>query len=462
MKQAMAQAGSIFTGWISSCLFCLSSKGDDESFHHQQAMKQKGAEREMKICHTQPHLVPPMNLAGDDDLPSPGPPPRVSSIQSWVVEGRTRASRASNRASISLKRKSTAPVRISAPSDFRRVSMFLTESDGYCPLELSFNSPGNRLPDLPQFDDFGLDITRPPRALSFAEMGRASHPRSHRPSSSFQLLRKPVGSGSRRSSLGAQELLERHTSVASPLIPHFSTRGSAVTGLTASVITPTSPRLDLSGGYASQARNGLRRDTNEAATFTVPRTPTKPNLQDRPLPSIPTEEDSPSSGSTYHPPTTPSESRPPTTPSENPNRTPTRSGRVTQWLFQTNSKPIPLPPSPGKASDKGPFRIRSRTLSGSTLASSITNLTGGHKTTPSLASGTTVAPTMRASNADTRDFDLPLGSPFSPKQTFPSVTEEHTYPTIYEGEQQQEHEVFEDLRAQYYENYRQSAVGLAF
>ncbi|OOF99471.1 hypothetical protein ASPCADRAFT_402224 [Aspergillus carbonarius ITEM 5010] len=228
------------------------------------------------------------------------------------------------------------------------------------------------------------------------------------------------------------------------------------------MISSTTPRPDVSGGYASQFRNGHRRDTNETATSTVPRTPTKPNLQDRPLPSIPTEEDSPSSGSTYHPPTTPSESRPPTTPSENPNRTPTRSGRVTQWLFQTSSKPIPLSPSPGKPNDKGPFRIRSRTLSGSTLTSSTTNLTGGHKTTPSLASGTTVAPTMRASNADTRDVNLPLGSPFSPKQTFPSVTEEHTYPTIYEGEQQQEHEDFEDLRVQYYENYRQSAVGLAF
>ncbi|PWY89506.1 hypothetical protein BO94DRAFT_490499 [Aspergillus sclerotioniger CBS 115572] len=461
MKQAIEQAGSIFTGWISSCLSCLSSKGDNESFHHQQAMKQKGAEREMKICHTQPHLVPPMNLAGDDDLPSPGPPPRVSSLQSWVVEGKARASRASNRASISLKRRSTAPVRISAPSDFRRVSMFLTEPDGYCPLELSFTSPGNRLPDLPRFDSYGLDITRPPRALSSAELGRAPHPRSHRPSSSFQLLRKPVGSGSRRSSLGAQELLEKHTSTTSPLIPHFSTRSSAVTGLTASMISTTTPRPHFSGGYASQVRNELRRDTNETATSTVPRTPTKPNLQDRPLPSIPTE-DFPSSGSTYHPPTTPSESRPPTTSSENHNRTPTRSGRVTQWLFQTNSKPIPFSPSPGKPSDKGPFRIRTRTLSGSTLASSITNLTGGQKITPSLASGMTVAPTMRASNADTRDFDLPLGSPFSPKQTFPSVTEEHTYPTIHEGEQQQEHEDFEDLRAQYYENYRQSAVGLAF
>ncbi|PYH94217.1 hypothetical protein BO71DRAFT_450241 [Aspergillus ellipticus CBS 707.79] len=499
MKQAIERAGSIFTGWISSCLFCLGPRDDDESAHHQQAMNQRGAEREMRICHTQPHLVPPMKVVYND-LPSPRPLPRASTLPSWVVEGRNRASRASNRASMSLKRKSTAPVRISGPSDFRRVSMFpTTELDGFHPLELGFTSPRNRLPELPRFEEYQLEgdpsrdrapLTRPPRALSTAENnnGRISHPRTqHRPSSSFQLVRKPVGSGSRRSSLATlEQLLERQaqtqpTPMASPLIPHFSTRSAA---LTASLASPTSPKPDLT---KSQVRNEVPRggpnshNTTTTTTTTipaVPRTPTRPNppsLQDRPFPSIPPE-DSPSSGSTStsHPPTTPSESRPPTTPSDNPNRTPSRSGRVTQWLFQTTTPSTTTSNSnsntntttqPVPTTDKNnPFRIRSRTLSGSTLASSITNLTGGGhpRTTPSLASATI----MRASShPDAQDFDLPLASPFLPKQTFPAVTEEPSYPTIYEGgepQQLQDHEDYEDLRSQYYENYRHSAVGLAF
>ncbi|PWY71765.1 hypothetical protein BO70DRAFT_321228 [Aspergillus heteromorphus CBS 117.55] len=547
MKQAIEQAGSIFTGWISSCLFCLGPR-DDESFRHQQAMKQRGAEREMRICHTQPHLVPPMKLVVYDDLPSPSPPPpppaRASTLSSWVVEGRTRASRAS----MSLKRKSTAPVRISAPSDFRHVSMFSPTTTttittevgpkGFRPLELGFNSPTNRLPELPRFEDYQLEgeraqITPPPRALSTTETGRV---RSHRPSSSFQLLRKPVGSGSRRSSLGTiEQLLERQSqsqsqSRTSPLIPHFSTRSSVLSALS----SPASPKPDLAlaGIFKSHPHVGANNPTPATAIPPPPRTPTRPtatnnnldlNLQDRPLPSIPPDDSScPSpSPSPSHPPTTPSDSRPPTTPSDsnnnnnnnhthNPNRTPTRSGRVTQWLFQTSSPNNiskttgPHPQSPT------PFRLRSRTLSGSTLVSSITNLTGHHhhhhshnqqyshshshpsKPTPSLTSATTMrADTTRDKdrNGDKEggrdmegDFDLPLDSPFLPKQkqTFASVTEEsspgiyqypyqYPVPTIYEGEGQipppsssPSPRDQDEFHTEYYENYRLSAVGVAF
>ena len=48
-----------------------------------------GVERDMQVCHTQPHLVPPMKLVVYDDLPSP----RIHhsrnslSISSWIEEG---------------------------------------------------------------------------------------------------------------------------------------------------------------------------------------------------------------------------------------------------------------------------------------------------------------------------------------------------------------------------------------
>ncbi|RAH43859.1 uncharacterized protein BO95DRAFT_454755 [Aspergillus brunneoviolaceus CBS 621.78] len=516
MKQAIEQAGSMFTGWISSCSFCVHSGDDEASYdHHQQAMQRKGAEREMKICHTQqPRLIPPMKPFVYDEAPTPPrPQPRAPSFPSWMLESK-------NRASISLKRKSTAapPIRISAPSDFRRVSTFLpgadiAAADGgfYSPLELSFNVPGRQLPALPHFDDFPLEtdrrspisLIRPPRAVALAgENARLPlsqpQPRSqHRPTSSFQLPRKPVGSGSRRSSLAAHEYLgfgERQAttttttnSKSSAFIPHFSSRGSS-----AVAIVP---------GTNTDEQNPRRQPNNTAAAAAAaaskpPRTPPyPPNLQDRPLPSIPTAEEeaeegenSPSSRSTT------SHSHPPRTPSDDRERTPSRSGRVTQWLFHAtsshsssptttkNHSPAPSPPTwpnlnkenQSQKSGNSPFRIRSRTLSGSTLASSITNLTGGGFKS---STATTTCPAPAAAAFPAKGISSKeLGSPFTPR-----VPEDRSmYPTIFESEhhqqQRQSHHShshshqdqhqegeYEDLRqSQYYENYRHSAVGLAF
>ncbi|OJJ96508.1 hypothetical protein ASPACDRAFT_46675 [Aspergillus aculeatus ATCC 16872] len=442
-----------------------------------------------------------------DEAPTPPrPQPRTPSFPSWMLESK-------NRASISLKRKSTAapPIRISAPSDFRRVSTFLPDADIaaadgglYTPLELSFKVPGRQLPTLPHFDDFPLEtdrrsptiITRPPRAVALAgEKARLPlsqpQPRTqHRPSSSFQLPRKPVGSGSRRSSLAAHEYLglgERQATTAitsnsrsSPFIPHFSSRDSSAIAIVPGTNTD---------------EQSPRRQSNDAGASKPPRTPPHPNnLQDRPLPCIPTTEEedeeekeegenSPSSRSTT------SHSHPPRTPSDDRERTPSRSGRVTQWLFHAsnssspttkNHSPAPSPPTwlnKENQSQKGgnsPFRIRSRTLSGSTLASSITNLTGGGFKS---STATSSCPAPPAAFAAKGIPNKELGSPFTPR-----LPEDRSmYPTIFESEylhqqqrqshyshahqdqpQHQEGE-YEDLRqSQYYENYRHSAVGLAF
>ncbi|KAF5867041.1 hypothetical protein ETB97_006887 [Aspergillus alliaceus] len=490
MKRAIEQAGSVCAGWISSCLYCPGSGGDDESFRHQQSLKQKGAEREMKICHTQPHLVPPMMLEVDNTLPRPCPPPRASSIPSWKLDSRL-GTQACRRASFSLKRKSTAPLRISGPSEFRTVSSFATSPKGFHPdsfilltpeqfrpLKLSFESIDNQLPDLPEFEKYHIEgerpaLARPPRTLrTSVDLSRISRSKSHRPSSSFQLARKPVGSGSRRSSLATlEQLMDKQVPTANPLIPHFSTRSHAVTGLTASLNHPTLTTLDSNNGCEPAVLKPEPPKEPQASRVTMPpRTPTSTastTLQDRPLPPIPVE-GSPLSGTTQRPPTTPTETRPPTTPSENRDHTPAtttppRSSRVTQWLFQTSNRPSSPSSSPypwkSTVTDKNPFRIRSRNLSGSTFTSA---LTGGFKTTPSLSSNTTAATPFRPSHSESNlekelDMSTSFSRPYLPKQ----ADEPAVYPTIFEAPQHQQNG-YAEFDHNYYTNYRRSAVGLAF
>ncbi|KKK17360.1 hypothetical protein P175DRAFT_0534086 [Aspergillus ochraceoroseus IBT 24754] len=470
MQRAIEQAGSIFAGWITSCLFCLDSGGDDESARHQQAMKQKGSEREMQICHSQPHLVPPMRLVVYDDLPSPGPPPRTSSFPTWVMEeSRTLAARASNRASMSLKRKSTIPVRISAPTDFRRVTTLTTiptMPTEFCPLELSFESPANPLPDLPKFNDFKLDdqtqpLTRPPKTFSFmTDFSCQSHSRGHRPASSFNLPRKPVGSGSRRSSLATVELLmEKQAPVSHPLIPYFSTllsTPSVATGLASGALSSPPTLPDSFVGSGTQSKNERRPEPTYAPASTTAKT-----RQEKALPSIPSK-GSPSYGSSpYDPPATPVDSCP-----HDPllNSSPSRSNRVTQWLLQTSSAKVTSPPSSpwkGSFSDKFSFRIRTRTLSGSTLAPSVTSMAPGPKSTHPLSSITTAATAAaQTSTLDSRtekELELPISRPYTSRQT---MSEDRTHPTIYEGQQHKTH--YEGLEYTSYSYQRHSAIGVAY
>ncbi|KAL4870053.1 hypothetical protein BDV12DRAFT_166507 [Aspergillus spectabilis] len=492
MQRAIEQAGSVFTGWISSCLFCLDSSGDDERSRHQQALKQKGAEREMQICHSQPHLVPPMKLVVYDDLPSPGPP-RASSFPTWVMEeGRNLASRASSRASMSFKRKSTAAVRISAPTDFRRVTTLptiSTVSTGFRPLELSFQSPAYPLPDLPRFSDFGFEqdqpqqasIARPPKTLSYmTDFSYQTRPRTHRPSSSFHLPRKPVGSGSRRSSLATIELLmEKQVLISHPLIPHFSTRASTAsvaTGLATSVLTSAPTWPDSIVGSPSLANNIPFRVSHDTTAPAVPNIPKPTTPQDKSLPPIPTKTPLSSGNHGYETPATPVDNG---HLERYPNPSPSRSSRVTQWLLQTSTTskpPTSPPPHPRRTSlsDKFSLRLRSHTLSGSTLASFGNNINtpGGFKATPTtptppLSHTITPATTMttaRTSTLDSRlekDFEMPYT--FAPRQTQSStLSDEHTraHPTIYEAQQQ--HSLNNTFDYYTHDHHRHSAIGVAY
>lgn len=111
-----------------------------------------------------------MKLTVWDELPPTPPPTMPSHISQLVSHGRNLASRASGRASLSVRRKtpsrlviSTPQPALTAPQDraYRRRS--------FRPLELSIYLPSNRLSDLPAFDaltftDAG-EIKFPPRAL---------------------------------------------------------------------------------------------------------------------------------------------------------------------------------------------------------------------------------------------------------------------------------------------------------
>jgi hypothetical protein len=132
-----------------------------------------GVEREMQIMYQQPHLVPPMKLTVYEDLPpSPGFPP-PSAMSQLVSQGRNLASRASERASLSIRKKSTR----------RHIGQPQLRQDTNVPrralqrLELSIYLPENRLSDLPEFDHvtFANDgaIQLPPRVLLRAKSEEA-------------------------------------------------------------------------------------------------------------------------------------------------------------------------------------------------------------------------------------------------------------------------------------------------
>jgi len=117
----------------------------------------------MKLLYQQPHLVPPMRLTVFDEMPpTPLPPPPSQLSQIWT-QGRNLASRASSRASFSVKRKASKPS-ISSPQlevddlPFRKKQQFR-------PLQLSIYMSDNRLSKLPEFD-----------ALSFTDVGEMKPP----------------------------------------------------------------------------------------------------------------------------------------------------------------------------------------------------------------------------------------------------------------------------------------------
>ena len=147
----------------------------------------------MKICHEQPHLIPP---------PRPEPRQQRSGSRSsvhpsqWAARSRSLASRASSLGGAYVHRRSrilsSRHPTIGAPSDFRRIENLNRRPEGFRPLELSIYLPENRLSPLPTFyeeDDEDDDMLEPEPAYLARTMSILSVP-----SSTFSIRRKPVGS----------------------------------------------------------------------------------------------------------------------------------------------------------------------------------------------------------------------------------------------------------------------------
>jgi hypothetical protein len=381
---------------------------------------QLGVEREMEICHSQPHLVPPMKLVFYDNLPSPGPPPRSSVFSSWMTEGRNLASRTSRPASLATWKKPAKRPTISGPSDFRRIE-HRARPQLFRPLELSIYSPGNRLSDLPEFEQFQLDRpvlpTLPPKAYSFHfEASRSAHS-GRCQSVPFRLARKPVGSGSRRSSLAdVDQLSKREKRLSNPLIPHFSVRDidpvDEPLNRPRSLSPPSDRRLSESidwqdpipeesiAGNAS-IQHAATVESRRSSNDTLDQIP----LKFATAPTTPSDEPSPRGLQIL------------------PSNSPSIKGR--SWSTLTLQKSTPHRPS---------FQYsRSRTLSESTMSSSATSLTGGHRTIPSLSSAITAATTVQLSTVDTpiyKEIESDLPNSLGPVDACPTITggqQQHGY-----------------------------------
>lgn len=378
---------------------------------------QLGVEREMEICHSQPHLVPPMKLVFYDNLPSPGPPPRSSVFSFWMTEGRNLASRASSPAGLATWKKPTKRPTISGPSNFRRIDPVRARPQ-FRPLELSIYMPGNRLSDLPEFDEFQVERpvfdkfqleepmlpTLPPRAFSFHFEASRSARSERRQSAPFRLARKPVGSGSCRSSLADLDQLSKReqrlsgdisddkSENSNPLIPHFSVRFPDIDPVDEPLNRPRSLSQPLDRRLSELInRHDLKTEDEEsiASNATMRNKESNDTLYRIPV-KFATAPTSPiSDGPSFQTQILPSDSPP---------------IKDRSWSTATTQKPEPHQPN---------FQyIRSRTLSESTMSSSATSVTGGHRTIPSLSSAITAATTVQLSTADAHIYkeiesDLP-------------------------------------------------------
>lgn len=165
--------------------------------------------RPMLICD-QPRTVPPLKMDIFDDRPSTRSsfaPPQ------WLADGRDLVSRASTRASFSVRSCRSRRPTIGDPSDFRRVLISDRRRDEFRPLELSIYLPGNKLSPLPFFSEAfegeHVRLEYPANALVRARTDSLLY----RPSTSFTIPRKPVASMAETASTSGS----RHSVDARPL-----------------------------------------------------------------------------------------------------------------------------------------------------------------------------------------------------------------------------------------------------
>ncbi|ODH30419.1 hypothetical protein ACO22_03574 [Paracoccidioides brasiliensis] len=413
---SMERAGSVLRPWFASCFSCIWRRDDEQAHQHHRPTQDLGVEREMKICHDQPHLVPPMKLVLYGELPSPDGT-RTSTISQWIAEGRSLALKATDRASLSSRKKSSKRVSlkptISEPSDFRRVNGMRSRLEPFRPLELSIYQPGNRLSDLPEFEAFDIPTPDKLEILPSKPLPKVLLPTEtfFVPESSmlpFKVPRKPVGSTKNLSlSIGSRiEAYDRRPTLQS------------------SILDPA-PRSAAHHVHSNRTPQHNRTTSDPMSFYQKPSIDLTNEAQLTPLSDL---------NSSHHL----NLSSDPKFP---------RSQKVTQWLFPkppahhpnatTQNAWVPFPTRPQPTSHS---TSHSRTLSNSTISSATMSTMAGTGRTPSLSSAITAAtvpaPPSILGTLD-KEFEsmVPTTSHMANSNNKASVSRfEELCPTVYEAD----------------------------
>ncbi|KAF2639588.1 hypothetical protein P280DRAFT_41374 [Massarina eburnea CBS 473.64] len=200
--------------WLAITL-CCGEKREVDGDERREVSKANG-ESEMQICYEQPTPVP-------YPIASPTTRPMTShsvsqTLSQFAAQSRDFATRASSRASVhtlARPRKSHSRARpsIGQPMDFRHndgvdgiqtmlddAPMPVRRRRSFQPLELSIYLADGRLSPLPDFEDDDW-VKKPAQALVRNRASGTDSITSISAASAWLIERKPVGSGSRRSSL---------------------------------------------------------------------------------------------------------------------------------------------------------------------------------------------------------------------------------------------------------------------
>ena len=211
----------VFSCLVLSCLVCALLHQPNPT----QPNTTTNTSPDTTICYEQPRPVPvsPTNPHAPRPKATPQIYQRVSSTREY-------AARASSMASLNVltrPRRSHSRPTIGHPTDFRHTDGFdgiqsmvddaplpVRCRPSYRPLQLSIYLPDGRLSPLPDFDSEDSWGTRPANIEMPAQaLVRGRHARLDSVSSTtstFLIQRKPVGSGSRRSSLQSQASVDNH------------------------------------------------------------------------------------------------------------------------------------------------------------------------------------------------------------------------------------------------------------
>ncbi|KAF2472873.1 uncharacterized protein BDR25DRAFT_12114 [Lindgomyces ingoldianus] len=228
------------TPWLAISFGCCAShRGSTED--DGAVLRAKG-ETEMRICYDQPQPV--AQPRAEPIYARPNTSHSMSRhVSQWVISGREFATRASSRASIHTIHKprtshSKNRPSIGRPTEFRKtdgldgfdgIQSMLDEAPmpirrrrSFQPLELSIYLPDGRLSPLPDFstvewDKLPAELEIPAQALVRDRDSRTNSISSNPSTSSYLIQRKPVGSGSRRSSVQSQNSIQQSRPVSASL-----------------------------------------------------------------------------------------------------------------------------------------------------------------------------------------------------------------------------------------------------